>query len=167
MPSSQAGVTREETFRRIMLQARRIRLERPARVFRFKRTVYRPDWVDPARGVYYEVLGTRQRKWAIVAILDLMDLVYPTIQLIAVQPDGTPVQWGERRTRGYGAFERLSEIPGVLQRLGWTHRRFATYCGIHASTLSNIMTGTYAPSLTCREKVAAALDELANGCVHV
>lgn len=161
MANSRNGRRREEKFRRIMAE-RGIPLVRPEKLFRFTRTTYRPDWYAPSSDTYFEVLGSRQRKWAIVAVLDLMEWVYPEVRLLAVTPDGESVTWApEARTRTFVTkFALGSEITAVIKRLGWTYSRFAAEAGIHGPSLSQWNRGRARPCFQSEMKIKAALARL-------
>lgn len=147
------------------MRERGIMLVRPSRVFRFRLTVYRPDWHDPASDTYYEVLGSRQRKWAIVPLLDLMHYVYPDVALIALTPDAEPVTWSStRRLRSFEAtFTLGTQITAAITRLGWTYKRFSEEAGfaVGSSLLSQYMHGHARPSVDTATRIRATLDRLA------
>ena len=63
---------------------------RAPRLFRFKRAVYIPDFYDAETGIYYEVVGTRQRAAMLAEKFDLMEVFYPDVRLEAMCPDGRP-----------------------------------------------------------------------------
>ncbi len=91
------GAAREEAFCSLMAE-RGVALSRNSRRFRFGLTSYTPDYFDPATGIYYEVIGSRQRFSTLAPKLDLMAHVLSDICLHVVKPDGQPYM--RKRNRG-------------------------------------------------------------------
>ena len=148
------GATREAHFQAFMA-TRGVTLERASR-FRFHRSSYRPDFYAPAQGIYYEVVGSRQRAATLRFLLDLMDRYYPGIRLRLVSPNGQPYRAEHnhhlqlRWSVPFGA-----ELATALDRRGWTLRDLQHHLSI--KNLSAALTsGTGRPTLA---KVHAWLQE--------
>jgi transcriptional regulator with XRE-family HTH domain len=129
------GAIREEGFRRVM-KRRGLRLERNRRLFHFRRCRYTPDFYDPSTGIYYEVIGSRQRFEQLLPKLDLMDICYPEVKLEVLSPTGEVFR---RRVRWRG--ELAEAVDSALQEQGMTMSMLAEQLGVASSTLSNFLTG--------------------------
>lgn len=132
------GQRREERFRRIRA-AEGIPLMRPTRTFRFKRCWYRPDFYSPTEGVYYEVLGSRQREYQIYPKIDLMDLCYPEIILRLVDPAGKPVHLGLARRALRWQVPWAQELQAALEEHRMTLRDLAARLGYAPSSIKNAL----------------------------
>lgn len=141
MGNPRNGFRREARFRRIMAK-RGTALTRPGRVFRFAYSMYRPDFHDPATETFYEVIGSRQRRFSLLPTLDLMRVVYPKVKLVIVTPDGSPVEFkGVKRMLGINrlSFGRRLQARMAAEGLRW--RDVERITGISKGTLSSAIHG--------------------------
>ena len=139
--NAKMGTQREEQFRKLMA-TEGVHLVRPTVAFVFKWTRYRPDWYDPATGIYYEVIGSRQRFHGMVPLLDLMALVHPSIVLRVFTTAGIRVRPKQEELE-----ERVMRLPhghAVLLRMreqDWRAKDLAASLGIGPGYFSQMLAG--------------------------
>lgn len=135
------GALREAQFVRVM-RARGVKVVRPKRVFRFTFSTYKPDFYALATDTYYEVIGSRQRCYQMLATFDLMATVHPEIRLEIVTPDGEPVTFiGQRRHRWLKTLPWGAALEQRMRREGLSIRDLFRRFGLRETSFYDAMRG--------------------------
>lgn len=139
--NGQNGLHRENRFAAAMAR-RGVAIQRNRLSFRFRHCRYTPDFYDPTSGVYYEVIGSRQRFHQLVPRLDLMAACYPGVRLEVVHPSGEPYV-----VSGRGVHLQLLDTPlaQAVNAALLTHNirliDLAKTLGVSSSGLSQVIHG--------------------------